>query len=164
MVRRGRKGRRLALLGVAGLALALAATLVFYALGDRITFAPTPTELAAGSHPAGTRVRLGGLVETGSLERGANGLVTFAVTDTVNRIPVSYVGILPDLFREGQGVVAEGTLREDGSVDADTVLARHDENYMPAEVVDALKAQGRWQDGAVTAAPDAHPMGAADAQ
>lgn len=165
MVRRGRKGRRLVLLAVAGAALACAAGLVFYALGDRITYAPTPTELVSGSHPVGTRVRLGGLVETGSLARGADGLVTFAVTDTANRVPVAYVGILPDLFREGQGVVTEGILLADGSVDADTVLARHDEQYMPSEVVDALKAQGRWQDGAVTAGPAAHPMGeAADAQ
>lgn len=165
MVRRGRKGRRLALLGVAGLALGLAAALVFYALGDRITYAPTPSELVAGSHPVGTRVRLGGLVETGSLARGADGLVTFAVTDTANSVPVAFVGILPDLFREGQGVVTEGVLLADGSVEADTVLARHDEQYMPSEVVDALKAQGRWQDGAMTEAPTTHPTGgAADAQ
>ncbi|MEO1105922.1 MAG: cytochrome c maturation protein CcmE [Pseudomonadota bacterium] len=148
--RRGRKTRRLALIGLAGLALGGAAVLVFYALGDKITYAPTPTELAGGAHDPGARIRLGGLVETGSLTQGADGLVNFAVTDTKSRIPVTYVGILPDLFREGQGVVAEGILGSDGTLEADTVLARHDENYMPKEVVDSLKAQGRWQDGAMT--------------
>ena len=160
---RGRKGRRLALVGVAGFALGVAAALVFYALGERITYAPTPTELAAGSHPPGERVRLGGLVEAGSLERGQDGAVSFAVTDTVSRIPVAYVGLLPDLFREGQGVVAEGIITREGTLKADTVLARHDETYMPKEVVDALKAQGRWQEGEVPAAThDGTPQAAAN--
>ncbi|MEM7695164.1 MAG: cytochrome c maturation protein CcmE [Pseudomonadota bacterium] len=150
MVRRGRKGRRIALIALAGVALGGAAALVLTALSDKITYAPTPTELAGGSHPAGTRIRLGGLVETGSLEHGANGFVRFAVTDTVSRIPVQYVGILPDLFREGQGVVAEGFINAGGTLEAETVLARHDENYMPKEVVDSLKAQGRWQEEART--------------
>ncbi|MBJ3774759.1 cytochrome c maturation protein CcmE [Acuticoccus mangrovi] len=145
MRRASRKARRLALFTVAGAALALAASLVFYALGDRITYAATPTELVGGDHPLGQRVRLGGLVETGSVVRGADGHVEFAVTDTKSRVPVTYVGILPDLFREGQGVVAEGRLNAAGILAADTVLARHDETYMPKEVVDALKAQGRWQ-------------------
>ncbi|XWN29172.1 MAG: cytochrome c maturation protein CcmE [Devosia sp.] len=145
-----RKARRLTLISVAGLALALAAGLVLFALSDKITFAPTPTELAEGKHDPGDRIRLGGLVETGSVEMGANGMVTFAVTDTKSRVPVTYVGILPDLFREGQGVVAEGILDISGTLKADTVLARHDENYMPKEVVDALKAQGHWMDEAVT--------------
>jgi len=149
-VRRGRKSRRLTLLGLAGLALAGAAGLVLTALSDKIAYAPTPTELAEGRHPPGTRIRLGGLVETGSLEHGANGFVSFAVTDTRSRVPVQYAGILPDLFREGQGVVAEGLLDVSGILKADTVLARHDENYMPREVVDSLKAQGRWQDEART--------------
>ncbi|MCF3935090.1 cytochrome c maturation protein CcmE [Acuticoccus sp. M5D2P5] len=144
---RGRKARRLVLIGTAGGALALAAALVFFALGDRITYAPTPTELAEGHVEAGTRIRLGGLVEEGSVERGADGAVSFAVTDTVNRVAVTYVGILPDLFREGQGVVAEGIFEPSGHLAADTVLARHDETYMPKEVVDSLKAQGRWQEG-----------------
>ncbi|MEM0908812.1 MAG: cytochrome c maturation protein CcmE [Pseudomonadota bacterium] len=156
--RRGRKTRRLALIGLAGLALSAAAALVLYALGDKITFAPTPTELAAGAHPPGTRIRLGGLVEEGSIVRGENGAVTFAVTDRQSQIPVTYVGILPDLFREGQGVVAEGLLTPRGTLDADTVLARHDENYMPKEVVDSLKAAGQWQhmgDAAGEGAPNA---------
>lgn len=147
--RTGRKARRLVLLGVAGAALALAAGLILYALSDQIAFAPTPTELATAPPPPGTRVRLGGLVETGSVAHGADGHVAFSVTDLESRIPVEYVGILPDLFREGQGVVAEGTIGASGVLIADTVLARHDENYMPKEVVDALKAQGRWNAGAV---------------
>ncbi len=150
--RRARKTRRLSLIALAGVALGGAAALVFYALGDRITYAPTPTELASGSHEAGTRVRLGGLVETGSLKRGADGHVSFAVTDTANRVPVTYVGLLPDLFREGQGVVTEGILLADGTLDADTVLAKHDERYMPKEVVNSLKAQGRWKEGEMTEA------------
>ena len=143
--RSGRKGRRLMLIAVAGVALGTAAALVLFALGDRITYAPTPSELAAGHHAPGERIRLGGLVEAGSVERGENGLVTFAVTDMEARIPVRYVGILPDLFREGQGVVAEGVLEPGGLLVADTVLARHDENYMPKEVVDSLKATGQWR-------------------
>lgn len=146
---RGRKARRLILIAVAGLALALAAGLALYGLSDKIAFASTPTELAAGKRPAGSRIRLGGLVETGSVQKGVDGAVAFAVTDTRSRVPVAYTGLLPDLFREGQGVVAEGVLDPSGTLLADTVLARHDESYMPKEVVDALKAQGRWRDGAV---------------
>lgn len=144
-LRRGRKTRRLMLIAVAGAALALAAALVFYALGERITYAPTPSELAAGHHEPGTRVRLGGLVADGSVKRGADGLVEFTVTDTVANVPVSFVGILPDLFREGQGVVAEGVIEPSGLLRADTVLARHDETYMPKEVVNSLKATGQWR-------------------
>ncbi len=150
-LRSGRKGRRLMLIALAGVALGTAAALLLFALGDRITYAPTPTELVAGHHEPGVRIRLGGLVEAGSVERGADGLVTFAVTDMNARVPVRYVGILPDLFREGQGVVAEGVLQPDGRLAADTVLARHDENYMPKEVVDSLKASGRWQETAGSA-------------
>ncbi|UOM34248.1 cytochrome c maturation protein CcmE [Acuticoccus sp. I52.16.1] len=147
MTRRGRKARRLALVAVAGLAIAGAAALVLYGLGDRITYAATPTELKEAVHPAGARIRLGGLVEDGSLVRGTDGEVTFAVTDTVNHVSVTYTGLLPDLFREGQGVVTEGMMNPSGILEADTVLARHDENYMPKEVVDSLKAQGRWKEG-----------------
>jgi cytochrome c-type biogenesis protein CcmE len=93
-------------------------------------------------------VRLGGLVENGSLVKSADGHVAFAVTDGNATIKVAYRGILPDLFREGQGVVAEGVIAPDGSFAADTVLAKHDERYMPREVVDALKKSGRWQEGA----------------
>ena len=95
----------------------------------------------------GTRFRLGGMVEQGSLTRGENLAVSFKVSDGNATLPVTFKGILPDLFREGQGVVAEGAIDSAGVFKADTVLAKHDENYMPKEVADALKAQGRWQEG-----------------
>ena len=113
---------------------------------DTIVFFRAPSEVVA-SGKVGARIRLGGLVETGSLKRGTDQVVEFAVTDGSQRVPVRYRGILPDLFREGQGVVTEGALAASGTFVADTVLARHDETYMPREVVDALKAQGRWKDG-----------------
>ena len=141
-----RKKRRLVLIGAAGAVLALSAALVLVALRDRIVFFYSPSEIAERALPPGTRIRLGGLVEDGSVERGADGSVSFAVTDTSKTIRVDYRGILPDLFREGQGIVAEGVLTGAG-LNADNVLAKHDENYMPREVVDALKAQGVWQEG-----------------
>jgi cytochrome c-type biogenesis protein CcmE len=143
-----RKQRRLTLIGAAGLVLAVAAGLILYALTDRIVFFNSPTDVLANDVSPGSRIRLGGLVADGSLVRGDGGLVTFAVTDGNATVSVAYTGILPDLFREGQGVVTEGVLTPEGSLDADTVLAKHDENYMPREVVEALKAQGRWQEGA----------------
>ncbi len=142
-----RKKRRLVLIGAAGAVLALSAALVLIALRDRIVFFYSPSEIAERALPPGTRIRLGGLVEDGSVERGADGSVSFAVTDTSKTIRVDYRGILPDLFREGQGIVAEGVLTGAGALSADNVLAKHDENYMPREVVDALKAQGVWQEG-----------------
>lgn len=146
-----RKQRRLTLIGIAGLVLAVAAGLVLYALSDRIVFFNSPSDVLAGKVAPGARIRLGGLVAEGSVVRAADGNVRFAVTDGNATVPVTYVGILPDLFREGQGVVTEGVIAADRSLAADTVLAKHDENYMPREVVDALKAQGRWQEGADTA-------------
>ncbi len=100
--------------------------------------------MAEGKLPPGTRIRLGGMVVDGSVTKGTDGKVGFTVSDGSNSVPVTFTGILPDLFREGQGVVTEGTLTANRSLDADTVLAKHDERYMPKEVVDALKAQGRW--------------------
>ena len=141
-----RKKRRLVLIGAAGAVLALSAALVLIALRDRIVFFYSPSEIAERALPPGTRIRLGGLVEDGSVERATDGSVSFAVTDTSKTIRVDYRGILPDLFREGQGIVAEGVLTGAG-LTADNVLAKHDENYMPREVVDALKAQGVWQEG-----------------
>ena len=141
-----RKKRRLVLIGAAGAVLALSAALVLIALRDRIVFFYSPSEIAERALPPGTRIRLGGLVEDGSVERATDGSVSFAVTDTSKTIRVDYRGILPDLFREGQGIVAEGVLTGTG-LTADNVLAKHDENYMPREVVDALKAQGVWQEG-----------------
>lgn len=142
-----RKGRRLAMIGSAGAVLALAAALVLFALRDQIVFFYSPTEIAGKGLTAGTRLRLGGLVAEGSVERQPDGGVRFSVTDTANTVQVLYRGILPDLFREGQGIVAEGVLSAAGTLDAQNVLAKHDENYMPREVAEALKAQGRWQEG-----------------
>lgn len=140
-----RKQRRLSLIGVAGVALSIAAALVLTAMEDRIVFARTPTELVAEVNP-GYAVRVGGLVEEGSVHRDPDTVeVTFRVTDTASSIPVVYGGILPDLFREGQGVVVEGMVDDTGVLKADTVLARHDENYVPKEVADALKDQGVWK-------------------
>ena len=139
-----RKQRRLALIALAGVVLAIAATLVLYALSDRIVFFNSPSDIASESLAPGTRIRLGGMVADGSLKKGADGKVSFVVTDGHASVPVIFTGILPDLFREGQGVVTEGVLTDKHTLDADTVLAKHDERYMPKNVVDALKAQGRW--------------------
>jgi cytochrome c-type biogenesis protein CcmE len=139
------------LIGLAGLVLGVATGLILYGLSDRIVFFSSPTDVIAKNLPADSRIRLGGLVETGSVVRGTDGHVDFAVTDGNASIKVSYRGLLPDLFREGQGVVTEGVLASNGTLSADTVLAKHDERYMPAEVVEALKAQGVWQEGATAA-------------
>jgi cytochrome c-type biogenesis protein CcmE len=140
-----RRQRRLVLIGAAGLVLVAATGLVLSALNDQLVFFRTPTDLAEKRVGDGERVRMGGLVAEGSVVRSGDTDVRFAVTDTANTITVTYTGILPDLFREGQGVVTEGRLSPDGVFVADTVLAKHDENYMPKEVADALKAQGHWQ-------------------
>ena len=142
-----RKQRRLTMIGGAGLVLALAAGLVLVALRDQIVFFYSPSELAEKALAPGTRVRLGGLVVEGSVVHADDGSVSFSVTDTAKTSKVDFRGVLPDLFREGQGIVTEGVLTSTGDVSADTVLAKHDENYMPKEVVDALKAQGVWQEG-----------------
>ena len=140
-----RKQRRLSLIGLAGAVLALALGLVLYAMQDTIVFFHAPGDVAAKSIQPGTRFRLGGLVKEGSVKRAEGQTVTFEVMDAVGTIPVRYQGLLPDLFREGQGVVTEGMLEPSGTFKADTVLAKHDETYMPREVADALKRQGHWQ-------------------
>jgi len=140
-----RKQRRMSLIA-AGLALlGVAVALVLFALEDTIVFFRTPTEVAEKAIAPGQRFRLGGLVEKGSVRRDEGTTVRFAVTDMEKTIPVLYSGILPDLFREGQGVVAEGRLDASGVFRADTVLAKHDETYMPREVADALKKKGVWK-------------------
>jgi cytochrome c-type biogenesis protein CcmE len=141
-----RKQRRLTIIGGALGVLAIAAALVLNALRDSIVFFSTPSMVAEKHIGPGQRFRLGGMVETGSLTRGADLAVTFEVTDGGAKLPVAYKGILPDLFREGQGVVAEGSIDPAGVFKADTVLAKHDETYMPREVADALKKQGHWKD------------------
>src|SRR5215216_5321006 len=140
-----RKQRRLTLIGLAGAVLGLALGLVLYAMNDSIVFFHAPTDVYAKHVQPGTRFRLGGLVKEGSVRRGENQVVAFEVADAARAIPVRYQGLLPDLFREGQGVVTEGVLETSGTFRADTVLAKHDETYMPREVADALKAQGHWQ-------------------
>lgn len=135
------------MIGGALVVLAIAAGLVLNALRDSIVFFSTPQMVAEKQIPVGKRFRLGGMVEQGSLVRGDNLAVSFKVSDGGATLPVNYKGILPDLFREGQGVVAEGAMDASGVFKADTVLAKHDENYMPKEVADALKKQGRWQEG-----------------
>ena len=142
-----RKGRRLALIGVALAVIACAAGLSLYALRDNIVFFYSPSEIIEKNVQAGARLRVGGLVEPGSVVKSAGEKLDFAISDGAHQIKVSYQGLLPDLFREGQGVVAEGVLEAPGQFHADSVLAKHDERYMPREVVDALKKQGRWQEG-----------------
>ena len=141
-----RKQRRLVLIGAAVGVLGIAATLVLTALRDTIVFFNSPTDVVEKGIAPGTRIRLGGLVQPGSVVRGDGVTVRFDVSDGNKTIPVAYKGILPDLFREGQGVVAEGTLESANLFRADTVLAKHDETYMPKEVADALKKQGHWKD------------------
>jgi len=140
-----RKQRRLVLIGAGGVVLAVAAVLVLTALRDSIVFFNSPTDVIEKQVQPGTRIRLGGLVQPGTITRKDVDAV-FDVTDGKNVVRVTYRGILPDLFREGQGVVAEGTLIDATSFRADTVLAKHDETYMPKEVADALKRQGHWKD------------------
>ncbi len=141
-----RKRRRLIVV-LAGMALLSGAVgLVLSALDENLSYFYQPSELSAA--PLGRAIRLGGLVEEGSLERQADGVtVTFRITDLAETVPVTYRGLLPDLFREGQSVITEGTLGPDGTFVAREVLAKHDETYMPREVVDALKKAGQWRGG-----------------
>ncbi len=141
-----RKQKRLATIGGGLGVIAAAVLLVLFALQDQIVYFHSPTDVAEKPVRPDTRIRLGGLVAEESVVRGEGTTVSFAVMDTAHRVDVSYNGILPDLFREGQGVVVEGTFNPGGSVFvADTVLAKHDENYMPREVAESLKEQGHWQ-------------------
>jgi cytochrome c-type biogenesis protein CcmE len=141
-----RRQRRISLIAVSLGVLALAVGLVLSALKDSIVFFNSPSDVVQKQVAAGTRIRLGGLVSPGSLERGDNMKVRFQLTDGNHAVTVAYQGLLPDLFREGQGVVTEGALDMAGVFHADTVLAKHDETYMPKEVADSLKKQGHWKD------------------
>ena len=140
-----RKQRRGVLIGTCLAVLGVAVGLVLFALRDSIVFFYTPSEVAEKHLETGQRFRLGGLVEDGSVKRGEGTTVSFVVTDKRSTLPVTFTGVLPDLFREGQGVVAEGVLNSDGVFRADSVLAKHDENYMPPEVAKKLKEQGVWR-------------------
>jgi cytochrome c-type biogenesis protein CcmE len=132
--------------------MALAATLILYSFRDNMVFFYTPAQLAEKkSQPdfdASRALRIGGLVKKGSTTNLDAGGIRFVITDMTKEITVTYVGLVPSLFRDGQGVVAQGTLTADGTLAAQTILAKHDETYMPREVVDALKASGRWQEDA----------------
>jgi len=153
-----RKRQRLVLVVVALLLLGGATALVMAALSDSISFFASPSDIATGKIGPDKRFRLGGLVVEGSVERGGeDGLVTFALTDQASTVQVRYQGLLPDLFREGQGIVAQGVLGADGVFIASEVLAKHDETYMPPEVAEALKKTGHWH-------ADGAPAGQAQAQ
>jgi cytochrome c-type biogenesis protein CcmE len=154
-----RKQKRLSII-LGGLAiLGVAMGLVLYALRDTIVFFYTPSEVVEKNVGPGQRLRLGGIVEKDSVKKGEGTRVTFVVTDTLKAMSVTFDGQLPDLFREGQGVVAEGVTQPDGSFLADTVLAKHDEKYMPKDLADKLKEKGVWQEtqAPASAAPAATP-------
>jgi cytochrome c-type biogenesis protein CcmE len=148
-----RRGRRLALIAAALAVVGGAAGLALYALSDSIVFFYSPSEVVEKALRPGARLRVGGLVKSGSVVKSAGERVAFVVTDGANNVSVSYQGLLPDLFREGQGVVAEGVLAAPDQLRADTILAKHDERYMPREVVEALKKEGRWREGEDVAKP-----------
>jgi cytochrome c-type biogenesis protein CcmE len=148
-----RRGRRLALIAAALVVVGGASALALYALSDSIVFFYSPSEVVEKALRPGARLRVGGLVKSGSIVRSAGETVAFVVTDGAHDLQVSYQGLLPDLFREDQGVVAEGVLAAPNQLRADTILAKHDERYMPREVVEALKKQGRWQEGEDVAKP-----------
>jgi cytochrome c-type biogenesis protein CcmE len=141
-----RKRRRLYAVLVGMTMLGIAVALVLFALRNSIVFFYSPSDLAHESVGVNQRIRIGGLVATGSVTKSADGKTThFIVTDLKSKVPVSYTGVLPDLFREGQGVVVEGKLQPGGSMLASEVLAKHDEKYMPPEVADALKRAELWK-------------------
>ncbi|HMB75791.1 MAG TPA: cytochrome c maturation protein CcmE [Kiloniellaceae bacterium] len=141
-----RKQKRLTIVVVGLLLLGAAAALVLTALKDNLVYFRSPSDILAESISGNRNVRLGGLVEEGSVMRQSDGVtVLFAVTDLSNSVPVRYEGILPDLFREGQGVITRGSMGPDGVFVADEVLAKHDETYMPPEVAEALKKSGEWR-------------------
>lgn len=138
-----KRNQRLIVIAVAGAMLVLATTLVLVGLRDSVVFFVAPSDIAEKAEP-GRRVRLGGLVVPGSV-RHEGGIVYFAVTDNAAETPVRFAGVLPDLFREGQGVVAEGQWRPGEAFEAERVLAKHDETYMPREVAEAIKERGEWR-------------------
>jgi cytochrome c-type biogenesis protein CcmE len=148
-----RRGRRLALIALSLAVVGGAAGLSLYALSGSIVFFLSPTEVVQKAVQPGSRLRIGGLVKAGSVVKSANERVAFVLTDGATDLKVAYQGLLPDLFREGQGVVAEGVIEAPGEMRADTILAKHDERYMPREVVEALKKQGRWKEGEAVARP-----------
>lgn len=143
--------RRLIWIALALAALAIATALVLKAFRSNLVFFFTPSQVVNGEAPKNRQFRIGGLVEEGSVKRDGGGTtVQFKITDMHNTVAVSYVGILPDLFKEGKGAVAQGALLADGTFQASNVLAKHDENYMPPEAAEALKRDGRTGSGSAT--------------
>ena len=138
------RNRRLATIAVAGAVLAGAIALAMFAMKDALIYFYSPTEIAEEGVEIGERIRVGGLVVAGSIDTGDGDLVSFSVTDNANDVLIQYEGILPDLFREGQGVVVEGAFLTPTVFTAETVLAKHDETYMPPEVAEALQESGVW--------------------
>ncbi|MDI6026503.1 cytochrome c maturation protein CcmE [Corticibacterium sp. UT-5YL-CI-8] len=141
-----RKQKRLSVIFGALAFLGAATSLTFYALGQKASYFYLPNELQAANLQPGQRIRLGGLIEKGTIVRGQGTDVAFGVTNAGSSVKVFYTGILPDLFREEQGVITEGSFEPDGTFKADSVLAKHDENYMPRELADSLKDKGVWQE------------------
>ncbi len=140
--------QRMLLIGLVVSGVALSAALALRAFQENLLFFFSPTQVVAGEAPDARLFRLGGMVVENSVSRDPGSLtMSFVVTDYAHSVPVSYTGVLPDLFGEGQGVVAHGRLTPDGNFIAEEVLAKHDENYMPAEVADALKKSGHWREG-----------------
>ncbi|HEX4767614.1 MAG TPA: cytochrome c maturation protein CcmE [Lichenihabitans sp.] len=148
-----RKGRRLVLIGSALGVAGIAAGLVLYALRDSVVFFYAPTEFVAKAPAPGTRLRVGGLVEQGSVKHLGDNRIQFVIGDKSKTITVTYRGLLPDLFREGQGIVAEGVADGSDTFAADSVLAKHDETYMPKDVADALRKRGEWRGQGASAEP-----------
>lgn len=152
------RNKRFAMIGLGLVAVGVASALVLNAFNSNLVFFFTPTQIANGEAPKGRSFRIGGLVEAGTLKREGDGLtVRFVVTDTVKRIPVMYKGILPDLFKEGKGAVAQGQLGADGTFVASEVLAKHDENYMPPEVAEGIakaKKSGAQSSETLTMSPE----------
>lgn len=143
-----RKQKRFTIIGVGMSFLLSAVLLVMFALSSEITYFHSPTDVIEKAVKPETRIRLGGLVEIDSIVRGQGTQVSFTITDNEQTVVVNYDGILPDLFREGQGVITEGAFNVmGGPFVADSVLAKHDENYMPKEIADSLKERGVWKDG-----------------
>lgn len=149
-----RKQKRLGLIGLAGLVLASAVGLVLYGLSSSVTYFQSPSDLAEQKIAVGQRFRLGGLVEDDSVDKSQGSVILFRVTDQAETVPVSYKGILPDLFREGQGIIAEGYMDQSGVFVADTVLAKHDESYMPKEVYETLKEEEHWMEAEQSASAE----------
>ena len=146
-----RRDRRLLLIGSASVLLLGATVIASLALKDTASFFYAPADVVARKPEPGTQARVGGLVAKGTVVRGENGMVNFVVTDGAANLRVSYRGVLPDLFREGQGVIAEGKFAAGEKFEARTILARHDENYMPKEVADSLKKSGQWREAPLPA-------------